>query len=121
MKCKNCGKEFNAKNSQQLYCGSYCQRAAAYGRHKIKKPEVKAICPICGNTYIKLTGRQKYCSVECREKSMRKGQSYEQKPKRLDRISRLVAEARAAGMTYGQYQALKLKEFSRVDIGEING
>ena len=36
MKCKNCGKEFEKKGENQVYCSTYCYMKANEKRYKIK-------------------------------------------------------------------------------------
>lgn len=67
--CKNCGKEFTVWKSyeSQEYCSKDCMYE--YKRnHSVNKIK---ICPICNKEFKQKHPEQKYCSVECRNESMR--------------------------------------------------
>lgn len=68
-------------------------------------------CKYCGKKFVKQTVHQKYCSVQCRKSGFYYGeknnngtaQVENEKPKYKSELARLNAEARAHGMSYGQY------------------
>ena len=82
--CPVCGKSFIKKNGRQKYCSKECKakRDKAFvslyketEKTKYRKKNtapvkigVTLICPVCGKSFIKKNSRQKYCSIECREK-----------------------------------------------------
>lgn len=73
-------------------------------------------CKYCGQLFIPVTHRQFYCNESCRlernrERSREQGKSNtiqrrKQKAKKAA-IRDIAAEAKAAGMSYGQYVAMK--------------
>ena len=73
-------------------------------------------CKWCKKEFIQLRHTQTYCSVECRTKATReRDRERERKVREAKRMEKnkksalreLTIEARAHGMTYGQYVALK--------------
>jgi len=60
--CKECGKEFQAKQKNAIFCCVLCKN-----RHRNKKTHV---CVECGRTFTNddHSGRHKYCSEECAKK-----------------------------------------------------
>lgn len=46
-KCKQCGKEFTAKNSAQIYCSQPCRRKAKKRLYEARKQN--GLCLYCGN------------------------------------------------------------------------
>lgn len=106
--CPVCGDEFAPATSNQRYCTKDC--AAAARRAYARRPAVELVCPVCGKSFVKHHGQQKYCTPECRERN-EKGDFYLDMPQRVYKspggnqggIAAVAAQARAAGMTYGQY------------------
>lgn len=106
--CPVCGKEFSPATGNQHYCTKDC--AAAARRAYRSRPAVELVCPVCGKSFVKHHGQQKYCTPECRERN-EKGDFYLDMPQRVYKspggnqggIAAVAAQARAAGMTYGQY------------------
>ena len=71
-------------------------------------------CPVCGKVF-KPSGRQKYCNPKCTDIAQRnklKSLNVEGKSRALREksLSEVAAEARKAGMTYGQYMAREYAE-----------
>lgn len=116
--CPVCGKAFE-KVHKKKYCSVEC-------RIKASKPEVKQrviVCEICGKEFEK-NGCRKYCSTECakeakiqamkiRNEKQKAAPNEKKKKKDPQSLSRLTAEARAKGISYGQLQAEKFKETMR--------
>lgn len=106
--CPVCGDEFAPTTANQRYCTKDC--AAAARRAYQSRPAVELICPVCGKSFVKHHGQQKYCTPECRERN-EKEDFYPDVPQYVckspggnqGRIAAVAAQARAAGMTYGQY------------------
>ena len=80
------------------------------------------ICEWCGKEFIPTSSRQQVCKehIDIMRKEKRKiinrkryEVKYEPKPSNLDEIAR---QARAEGLSYGQYQAQKIMENARVTI-----
>lgn len=74
------------------------------------------ICPICGKEFVIRSSNHKMCSPECKKEQRNRanklrGVSSDNKPLCYTRtnhdLSKMAAEARAAGMSYGQYVGLK--------------
>ena len=73
------------------------------------------ICPVCGKEFNKWKGGRVYCSDKCRNMyhAKRHNEMFKKEPevkkkkkvKKGKTISQISAEAREAGMTYGQYVA----------------
>ena len=87
------------------------------------------VCEVCGKEFMGVKCA-KVCSPACRKEANRVRDAIErikQKEQQADRkemsdLARINAEARAAGMTYGQYVALKNTEKERAERkGATNG
>lgn len=62
--CIICGKEYEAKRKSQKFCSNACK---SQYRRLNGLDNIKAVCPICGNEFIKNKYEKKqYCSVKCR-------------------------------------------------------
>lgn len=80
------------------------------------------VCEVCGKEFMGVKCA-KVCSPACRKEANRVRDAIErikQKEQQADRkemsdLARINAEARAAGMTYGQYVALKNTEKERAE------
>lgn len=76
-------------------------------------------CEICGKEFETKRDYQKYCSKACRLKQNRSLERERTEKKRTERktknksLTNAAVEARAMGMTYGQYQAMKTIEMLR--------
>ena len=66
MKCGYCGKEFEDKHGNQLYCSSICRTKANYKYQK--RLQVKQ-CVICGKEFKTAKADKKICSsINCYRK-----------------------------------------------------
>lgn len=79
-------------------------------------------CEYCGKSYEASGRNQKYCSRTCGRQMRNQQKQAEQAEKERLKANRkglagIVAEARAAGMSYGKYQAMWQAKEIRVDIG----
>lgn len=71
-------------------------------------------CPICGGTFWQKKKTQMYCSRKCGtiarrrqdEADLAEIQEMRDSKKPAKSLSQIAAEARAAGMSYGQYMAM---------------
>lgn len=63
--CKGCGKAFESKHSNTLFCGPNC-RAKFYIREAAKERSHECVCGNCGTTFITTGKDVKYCSAACR-------------------------------------------------------
>jgi len=84
-------------------------------------------CAVCGNPFTAIRSNSKYCSDSCydeglrereriRKRNKRKREAAEKQKKADSRksLSDHAAAARAAGLTYGEYQAqMTLKRMAR--------
>ena len=87
--CPICGKTFMPRSTSQIYCSTECQAKARNIRRKKQRQETEtkrveekkmnfALCPVCERVFRKKFGNQKFCSIECKQKSQKK----EEKPDR---------------------------------------
>lgn len=65
--CENCGKDYSVfkcfENTQK-----FCSRKCYYENQQ--KLRTTKVCPSCGTHYVAKHSNQKYCCVDCRDKSM---------------------------------------------------
>lgn len=100
---------------------------------KPKEPKTyRKVCEVCGKEYICKNPRQKYCSDECAKAALHKqvvfrsarSREMERERKRMGKRAKRVqtshealadaaVEARAAGMSYGQWQARRYANVGR--------
>lgn len=131
--CVSCGKVFKPKNSVQKYCSPACLIEADKLRRKKTKAAAEErqkagrVCPACGKRFTEYHGKQKVCgNYDCsrladrarrnkrtieEQAAWEKEQAAQEKPKptpkhrKLSPLAQTVAEARAHGLSYGQYVA----------------
>lgn len=119
--CATCGKVFMPKLSINVCCSEECQRERAlkisreYNRKKVKNTLHIFKCAVCGNAFETVKPNRKTCSADCkkiyekREAKERQKRHYEKKKqetkkrKKVKSLAEFNAEARAMGMTYGEY------------------
>lgn len=82
--------------------------------------QILKICEVCGNQFVGIKRTAKYCSKPCRNAAMKERHKILQaeKTERAARekeneklkmpIWQLNEEARKLGLTYGQYQAMRM-------------
>lgn len=129
--CPVCGKKFVAKK-KRVYCSDDCKKKAVkkrdqerYQQLKGKLSEGKIVkCGCCGKKFNTKNGGSKYCSKDCQLiMSRRISAEYNRNKRELTRafmahkastksdgIDAVVAAAKEAGMTYGQYKAIQFLE-----------
>ena len=66
--CKCCGKEFESKRSNTLFCGANCQ-TKYYRMEAAEERSRECVCSYCGKTFIATRRDKKYCSEDCRYKA----------------------------------------------------
>ena len=120
MECVICGKAFR-RIYNKVTCSPECsheQQKRNMQRRDLRK--VKAECVVCGKEFTKLWNQQKLtCSTECKKSF---GKAHDgtidrtKKKKHKSQLAKLEKEARAKGLTYGQLQAQKYLEETRVKI-----
>lgn len=71
--CKCCGKEFESKRSNTLFCGFNC-RAKFYRQEAAETRKRECVCENCGKTFTTTRNNAKYCCDECRTQTNRKMQ-----------------------------------------------
>lgn len=73
--CQRCGKTFEARQKQRLYCGHKCANALAGPLRAAALPRRYVPCETCGNPVYSPPGyggkRGRFCSRQCRGVSMR--------------------------------------------------
>ena len=69
--CQHCGKEFETtRPTMQIYCSRACSQATSSAKYPSKrKPLEKRICPVCGTEFMQTNPKQKYCRIECTQRS----------------------------------------------------
>ena len=139
--CVVCGEEFETTSHCKNVCSEKCKRkknsmrCVNYQRRKReerkalgiekpkkerKKPERRKWqpakykprkCVKCGKEYTPYCARQKYCSDLCRYPVIAK--KYAQEKKELTGLAKDNAEARANGLSYGQWRGMKIANEGR--------
>ena len=71
--CKCCGKEFESRRSNTLFCGPNC-RAKFYRQEAAETRKRECVCENCGKTFTTTRNNAKYCCDECRTQANRKMQ-----------------------------------------------
>ena len=71
--CKCCGKTFESKMSNAMFCDQNC-RAKYYRQEAAKKRERKCTCENCGTVFITNRKNVKYCCESCMKKANQKRQ-----------------------------------------------
>ena len=66
--CKCCGKEFESKRSNTLFCGANC-RAKYYRQQAAEDRRWECVCGYCGKTFIATRRDKKFCCEDCRYKA----------------------------------------------------
>lgn len=79
--CKCCGKEFESKRSNTLFCGANC-RAKFYRQEAAHKRSREAVCGNCGKTFTTSRSDVKYCCDGCRAEANRNMQKERNAAKR---------------------------------------
>ena len=133
--CVICGEQFTTTNSQKKSCSHACQDELSrrttrkwYEMHKrgnVKQGLPGKRCLYCNELYHPNRSDQLYCSRECRQKDYALKQKWKgrkstaQKRKERSRGKKntglvdIAKQARAAGLTYGQYVADQYKRGER--------
>lgn len=108
--CAVCGNCFVPKQNAERYCSDACREI---GRSFKKEPFEQQLvelrlCPVCGGEIPPPSANnieRKYCSRKCGKKANRDKSLLlpEAKKPKHKSIAEIAAEAKAAGMTYGEY------------------
>jgi len=91
--CPVCGEEFETKNIRKMYCSIKCNNKVQKARRKERLERRKKEMGVAEVNYPKQRGAKRY--------SPEKAQATH------DRQAEIERKARAAGMSYGQYQYKK--------------
>lgn len=109
--CEICGEKFEGHTRQKQ-----CMKCLT---EELNRRVIGAVCVVCGKRYIRQRSAQKYCSPECR-KDAEKEQAEARKKNAImnekvarqmakirekSQIDQKIAEAAAAGISYGELQA----------------
>ena len=79
--CKCCGKEFESRRSNTLFCGPNC-RAKFYRQEAAENRKRECVCENCGKTFTTTRNDVKYCCDECRTQANRETQKERNAAKR---------------------------------------
>ena len=71
--CVCCGKEFEAKRSNAMYCSPSCQQKY-YRQQAAEERSRECVCGYCGKTFTTARWNARYCSEECGYKAQIKRQ-----------------------------------------------
>ena len=116
--CVVCGEEVkvSSRGGRAKYC-EYCAGmaySAARSRSNAKRREkAHGVCCVCGEEfdYISINGYERKCCDGCRTRGKLKDRGVvlkprrDSKPKHASTLAEMIAAAKAAGMSYGQYKA----------------
>ena len=95
--CRYCGKEFEAKRSDALYCSHDCQMKY-YRQQAAEKRSRDCTCQNCGKVFSTTRSDKKYCSDECRYEAQIKRKAEQRAEKEKAPVPRIesIAETKAA-------------------------
>ncbi len=79
--CKCCGKEFESKRSNTLFCGANC-RTKYYRMEAAEERSRECLCGYCGTVFTATRWNAKYCSEDCRYKAQIRRQGARKAAKR---------------------------------------
>lgn len=93
--CVCCGREFEAKRSNAMYCSPSCQQKY-YRRQAAEERSRDCVCGYCGKSFTTARWNARYCSEDCRYKAQIKRQgerkAAERKQKTLQSSERMVTD-----------------------------
>lgn len=84
--CKCCGKEFESKRTNALFCGPNC-RTKFYRQEAAANRSRECICENCGAAFTATRKNVKYCCDACRDEAHRKMQRERNAAKRAKKIA----------------------------------
>ena len=87
--CKCCGKTFESKHSNTLFCGPNC-RAKYYRQEAAEKRSRECVCENCGKVFTTTRKDVKYCCDDCRMEAKRAGQKKRSAEKRKSKSPELT-------------------------------
>ena len=80
--CKCCGKEFDSKRSNTLFCSPNC-RAKFYRQEAAESRSRECVCENCGKTFTTTRSNVKFCSGDCQYEHQRKKQNERRAAKKV--------------------------------------
>ena len=86
LSCKCCGKPFESKRSNTLFCSPAC-RTKYYRQEAAESRSRECICESCGKAFTTTRKDVKYCCDACRENANRKRQQERNKAKGVKKIA----------------------------------
>ena len=89
--CKCCGKEFESKRSNTLFCGPNC-RAKFYRQEAAESRSRECVCENCGTTFTATRIDVKYCCDDCKKEANRKRQRERNAAKRSAKAEPVLQE-----------------------------
>ena len=89
--CKCCGKEFESKRSNTLFCGPNC-RAKFYRQEAAESRSRECVCENCGTTFTATRIDVKYCCDDCKKEANRKRQRERNVAKRSAKAEPVLQE-----------------------------
>ena len=89
--CKCCGKEFESKRSNTLFCGPNC-RAKFYRQEAAESRSRECVCGNCGTTFTATRIDVKYCCDDCKKEANRKRQRERNAAKRSAKAEPVLQE-----------------------------
>lgn len=108
--CENCGMPFHRKEITQRFCGIDCYKT--FRKHG--NDDIETECKTCGKKFKTHSLRPRiYCCRRCydQERATEERKAYMSHTKPIRDMTKevvdIAAEARALGLSYGQYVALK--------------
>ena len=84
--CKCCGKEFESKRTNTMFCGPNC-RTKFYRQEAAENRSRECICENCGTAFTATRKNVKYCCDACRAEAHRKMQRERNAAKRAKKIA----------------------------------
>ena len=84
--CKCCGKEFESKRTNTLFCGPNC-RTKFYRQETAANRSRECICESCGVAFTATRKSVKYCCDACRDEAHRKMQRERNAAKQAKKIA----------------------------------
>ena len=96
--CKCCGKTFESKRSNTLFCSPNC-RAKFYRQEAAENRSRECVCENCGVTFTTTRADVKYCSEECRYEYSRKLRHERYEAKKAAKAERVLREVPCAEET----------------------
>ena len=89
--CKCCGKEFESKHSNTLFCDRNC-RARYYRQEAAKERSREITCEHCGKTFTTTRSDVKFCCEDCRYAAQIKRQGERKKALREEKSKSALPE-----------------------------